>query len=155
MRRKGSRVSSRVVLLGSGVAILLWAGTAPGPRYPRAQILDAIRQIESSGLPNPPDGDQGRAIGPYQINEVYWSDAHAFDPSLGGRYADCRSRAYAEKVIDAYMRRYAADAWLVGEAETVARIHNGGPDGASKSSTLGYWDKVRAELERRADPSRR
>ncbi|MGA0869001.1 MAG: hypothetical protein ACO3UM_08720 [Planctomycetota bacterium] len=155
MRRKGSRVSSRVVLLGSGVAILLWAGTAPGPRYPRAQILDAIRQIESSGLPNPPDGDQGRAIGPYQIHEVYWRDAHAFAPSLGGRYADCRSRAYAEKVIDAYMRRYAADAWLVGEAETVARIHNGGPDGASKSSTLGYWYTGRAELERRADPSRR
>jgi len=155
MRSSGRRMSSRVLVLGCGVAILLWAGTAPGPRYPRAQILDAIRQIESSGLPNPPDGDQGRAIGPYQIHEVYWRDAHAFDPTLGGRYADCRSRAYAEKVIDAYMRRYAAEAWLVGDAETVARIHNGGPEGARKSGTLGYWDKVHAELERRADPSRR
>lgn len=155
MRGRGRRVSSRVVLLGCGVAILLWAATGPSPRYPRALILDAIRQIESSGLPNPPDGDQGRAIGPYQIHEVYWRDAHAFDPSLGGRYADCRSRAYAEKVIDAYMRRYAAEAWLVGDAETVARIHNGGPEGARKAGTLGYWDKVRAELERRAQPSRR
>lgn len=148
MRRRGRRLSTRALLLGTGVTALLWWSTAPGPRYPRAQILDAIRQVESSGRSNPPDGDQGRAIGPYQIHEVYWQDAHAFDPSLGGRYADCRSRAYAERVIDAYMRRYAAEAWLAGDAETVARIHNGGPEGARKAGTLGYWNKVLAELER-------
>lgn len=32
------------------------------------------------------------------------------------------------------------------DAETIARIHNGGPKGASKASTLKYWQKVAAEM---------
>jgi hypothetical protein len=149
MSRRRTRLAPRAIVLGLGIAVAFFASMDGKPCYPRGAILDAIRQVESSGLPNPPDGDQGRAIGPYQIHEVYWKDAHAFAPGIGGRYQDCRKRAYAEKVIDAYMSRYAADAWAAGEAETIARTHNGGPDGAQRDSTADYWDKVQAELEKR------
>lgn len=114
--------------------------------WPTRDILDAIRHVESGGVDNPPDGDDGRAIGPYQIHFVYWLDAKGGDPSLGGTYEDCRDRAYAEKVIAAYMLRYAPAAWESGDAETVARVHNGGPTGPDKDATKAYWRRVRARL---------
>lgn len=115
-------------------------------RWPRRDILDAIRFVESSGRDDVKDGDGGLAIGPYQIHEVYWRDAVAAEPSLGGRYQDCRNRDYAERVIAAYMRRHASSAWERGVAETLARIHNGGPRGDDNPATIGYWRRVRARL---------
>ncbi len=131
------------------VPLATWAVmefTSERAHWPRPEILDALRMVESSDRANPPDGDDGKAIGPYQIWEIYWTDAKAFDPDLGGSYQDCRDRAYAERVIDAYMRRYAADAWASGHAETIARTHNGGPKGPTKDTTLPYWQRVRSHL---------
>lgn len=129
--------------------LLLWSwlqAAAQRPTWSRTDILAAIRAVESSDRDDVPDGDGGKAIGPYQIHEVYWRDAVRFDASLGGSYAQCRQRAYAERVVDAYMRKWANDAWQRGEAETIARVHNGGPGGADKASTAGYWQRVRARL---------
>ena len=113
---------------------------------PIADILHAIRMVESHDRPDVPDGDGGRAIGPYQVHEVYWRDALAEDPTLGGTYEDCRDRAYAERIIRAYMLRYAPEAWASGDAEIIARTHNGGPSGPDKASTAAYWERVRAVL---------
>ncbi|MCB9879581.1 MAG: hypothetical protein H6835_18455 [Planctomycetes bacterium] len=136
--------------------IALWwinRGEAPAVGcWPRREILDAICMVESDGRDDVRDGDGGRAIGPYQIHRVYWLDANEFAAELGGDYQDCRRRAYAERVIDAYMRRYAAEAWRIGDAETVARVHNGGPNGAQKQATLGYWQRVRSRLGEPATP---
>ncbi len=109
-------------------------------------ILDAIRSVESAGKALCPDGDGGRSIGPYQISLRYYRDAVEFDPRIGGSYQDCRDRAFAERVVRAYMLRYAAAAWRCGDAEVIARIHNGGPKGASSPSTLKYWEKVKKAL---------
>jgi hypothetical protein len=103
--------------------------------------------VESSDRENVPDGDNGAAIGPYQIHRIYWEDALKADPGIGGDYQDCRHRAYAERVIDAYMRKWIRDDWAAGNAEVIARTHNGGPGGASKIATVGYWEKVRTVLE--------
>lgn len=134
--------------LGALLLLLLIGSPAEASRkiWPRRDILDAIRFVESSGRDNPPDGDGGRAIGPYQIHRVYWLDATQFDAKLGGTYQDCRKRPYAEQVIDAYMRRYARAPWARGEAEIIARIHNGGPQGAKKRATLPYWQRVKRRL---------
>ncbi len=131
------------------VALLLFARSpleAQRSRWPRQQILDAIRAVESGGREAPPDGDHGLAIGPYQIHRVYWQDALAEDPAIGGGYQDCRRRAYAEQVIAAYMRHYAPTAWTRGQAEIIARIHNGGPQGHRSRATLGYWQRVQRRL---------
>lgn len=102
--------------------------------------------VESGGRDDVPDGDRGAAIGPYQIHRTYWQDAISAAPGLGGDYQDCRNRRYAEAVIAAYMQKWAPEAWQRGEAETIARIHNGGPEGHRRAATLGYWRRVRARL---------
>lgn len=128
--------------------VLLWcfSGGADRRSWPTTQILDAIRFVESSHRDDVPDGDGGKAIGPFQIHLVYWQDALRAEPSLGGSYQDCRRAAYAERVVAAYMRKWAAAAWTEGDAEIIARIHNGGPHGAANAATLGYWQRVRAQL---------
>ena len=128
-------------------AIIVAACTAvPPPSSPYNEagrlLFDSIRRVESGALRNPEraTGDSGRAIGPYQIWRTYWADAIAYDPSIGGTYEDCRSAAYAERVMVAYWSRYAPD-W---KPQTLARIHNGGPQGHKHSKTLQYWNRVNA-----------
>ncbi len=130
------------------VALLLpWVFLLMGAGVKNQEILRAIHMVESSGQLSPPDGDGGDAIGPYQIHEIYWSDALAADPDLGGTYQDCRSLDYAEAVIRAYMLQWVSRAWRSGNAEVIARTHNGGPTGAARPTTAGYWKKVQAQLQ--------
>jgi destabilase len=132
------------------IALLSLAILTPVPTAERA-ILDAIRQVECRGQDNCPDGDGGRSIGPYQISLKYYRDAVEFDPRIGGDYQDCRNRAFAERVVRAYMLRYAPEAWKSGDAEVIARTHNGGPRGASSPATIKYWERVKRALD--APPS--
>jgi hypothetical protein len=127
--------------------ILAALGQTAGPT--RGEILRAICEVESRSRDDCPDGDGGRAIGPFQIHRRYWLDAVESDPSIGGRYEDCRDRAYAEKVVTAFLKRHAPEAWLAADAEALARTHNGGPKGASKAATAPYWRKVRKILSSR------
>jgi len=127
------------------VAVTL-AVNPPADFNPRP-ILDAIRAVETGSCADPANavGDGGKALGPYQIHRVYWQDAVKRDPSLvanGQTYDSVRDAAYAERVILAYWSRY-APSW---DAQTLARIHNGGPAGHRRKATLGYWAKVQAKL---------
>ncbi|HLU40724.1 MAG TPA: hypothetical protein VK081_15170 [Planctomycetota bacterium] len=148
VRGRGRRFTGRLALVAVALLAAVVAWPAPPDRH-RA-ILDAIHFVETGGRDPCPDGDGGRAIGPYQIHRVYWLDAVAFDPSLGPAagfdYEDCRRRDYAERVIAAYMQRWVPDAWRTGDAEVIARTHNGGPRGAQSGATAGYWSRVRAYL---------
>ena len=124
-----------------------------GVKHTKEDLLRAIRVIECGNVESPPDGDRGNAIGHYQIWRAYWIDATEFDKSIGGRYEDCRDRDYAEKIVDAYMRRYCPDAWSheTLDPEKVARIHNGGPKGHKKKATEKYWQKVSSALVQNED----
>ena len=127
---------------------------------PSDRLWNAIQKVETGGAYDPEIaiGDNGAAIGPLQIHEVYYNDAVQFDPSLqsgqyaGYTYKNCMgpgSFDYSKKVGDAYMARYAT-AKRLGHTPTdedFARIHNGGPNGWKNSSTLGYWHKVQAALQ--------
>ena len=106
------------------------------------RLLDAIEQVESGGRVNAV-GDNGKAIGPFQIHRVYWQDAVEHDPSIGGSYSDCRDPQYARRIVRAYMDRYAPRG---ASDEVLARIHNGGPKGHRKDATIKYWVKVRKRL---------
>ncbi len=132
------------------ILLLLWwwsgSGSVAPSRWSHDAVLDAIRFVESSHRDDVPDGDGGKAIGPFQIHFLYWQDALQAEPSLGGSYQDCRRRAYAERVVAAYMQRWVPDAWATGDAEVIARVHNGGPKGAEIAATLGYWERVRVRL---------
>tara|TARA_Y100000401_G_C8286593_1_gene206383 strand:+ start:295 stop:567 length:273 start_codon:yes stop_codon:yes gene_type:complete len=89
-------------------------------------------------------GDGGLSLGPYQISKSYWEDAIEHRPSIGGRYEDVRKFEYAEEIICAYWDRWCRD----GSWEVRARVHNGGPMGARKTSTEGYWEAVSSRLQR-------
>jgi len=130
------------------VAAVITASAYAGPRPPALtdDLLDAIRFVESGDRVNVPDGDNGRAIGPYQIWKVYYLDACEYDPSLRARgYEACRDEAFARRVVIAYMSRYGRGK----SAEELARIHNGGPKGHRKSATVEYWAKVEKRLNER------
>lgn len=109
-------------------------------------FLDAIRRVETGGLPNAGKGavgDKGASIGPYQIQRAYHADARM----TAGRYEDCSTDAtYSEQTMLAYFARYAPKALESKDWETLARVHNGGPKGHTKKATLGYWAKVKKEM---------
>lgn len=104
-------------------------------------FLDAVATVESNNN-DKATGDDGKAIGRYQIWSIYWDDAKSFAPAIKGEYSDCRNKEYAERVVVAFLLRYAEDAVKVRDYQTLARIHNGGPRGARKPATLKYWEKV-------------
>jgi len=115
----------------------------------QTQLVNAIIQVESNGKDDAV-GDNGSAIGCLQIWKPYWFDATEHS-NIGGVYRDCFKRDYAVLVFDAYMKRYAREAWTDPakfDAEKVARIHNGGPKGYKRKSTEKYWRKVLTELNR-------
>jgi len=125
-------------------AAILTACLAAGT--PIDRVLDAIQRVETGGHRDPSNavGDGGKALGPFQVWRVYWLDSR-----VPGRYEQVRDAAYARKVVLAYWQRYCPKALASGDAETLARVHNGGPSGHRRASTLGYWSKVRRELSRR------
>jgi hypothetical protein len=107
-------------------------------------LLDAICQVESNCKADS-TGDNGASIGAYQIQYNYWFDAVEWDPSLSSpifKYTDCFNKEYSEFIIIAYMERYVPDAMEYFDPEIIARTHNGGPNGATKDSTIKYWKKV-------------
>lgn len=113
------------------------------------EILAALRAVETGGSKSGgrhATGDGGSAIGPYQIHLNYWKDAR-----IAGRFEDCRDPAYARSVVLAYWKRYAPKALAALDAEVLARVHNGGPDGHKETCTLAFWRKVQRELELRRE----
>jgi hypothetical protein len=117
-----------------------WAEASPQSLRP---LLDAIRQVESGGRTGEIVGDNGRSLGPYQIQRPYWKDSR-----VRGQYGQVRNAAYAERVMLAYWKRYCPTALARGDWETLARVHNGGPRGHRKAATVGYWKKVEAAMKR-------
>tara|TARA_X000001388_G_scaffold43384_3_gene30480 strand:- start:5928 stop:6284 length:357 start_codon:yes stop_codon:yes gene_type:complete len=112
-------------------------------QYPR-RLFDAIRFVETGGEEDPSaaNGLAGE-IGPYQITEQYYIDALEKHPQLKGTFEECRNQYFAEWVMMAYWDRYAK-----GDSfEELARLHNGGPNGAALKSTQKYWELVQEALE--------
>jgi hypothetical protein len=106
-------------------------------------FFDAIREVETGGHSDPANakGDSGRSLGPYQITRAYWKDS-----GVPGSYQMVRKKAYAERVMMAYWKRYCRRALKRLNFQVLARIHNGGPKGAKRKTTLAYWRRVRKKL---------
>ena len=104
-------------------------------------MLSASWRREDYRIPNNAVGDNGKAIGAYQIHYAYWKDAVDYDPSIGGKYSDCKDPKYARRIVRSYLSRYVPKGgWNI---DTVSRIHNGGPKGHTKSATRKYAEKVK------------
>lgn len=131
-----------VYVLSGWSVVGLWGSPVQTEPCPRP-LLDAIRHVESGGQTGEIIGDNGRSLGPYQIQRPYWQDS-----GVPGRYRSVRDASYAEGVMLAYWKRYCPTALARGDWETLARIHNGGPRGHRKPCTVRYWKKVDAAMKR-------
>jgi hypothetical protein len=142
-------LKGRGVLAGFASAILIvaWAsrslaadGAASSAESIRAMqveiLLDVLACVESNNNPLAV-GDQGRALGTYQIHLAYWEEGtrwlgvnwpfrEAFDPDK------------ARCVVRAYLLHHGCGMTLLD----MARIHNGGPTGPHRRSTLPYARRV-------------
>ena len=116
---------------------LLLALAATAQAAPPDSFFRALHIVETSGRTGAIIGDNGKALGPLQIHRGYHADAR-----IGGDYARCADLDYSRRVVSAYLQRYAPQAWAAGDVTTLARIHNGGPRGASKQATINYGAKV-------------
>ena len=116
---------------------LLLALAATAHAAPPESFWRALHLVETSGRQGPILGDNGRSLGPLQISRAYFADSR-----VGGTYEQVVDLGFARKVVSAYLQRYAPQAWAAGDVVTLARIHNGGPAGARKASTVSYGQKV-------------
>jgi hypothetical protein len=116
---------------------LLLALAATAEAAPPASFFRALHIVETSGRTGAIIGDNGKALGPLQIHRAYHADAR-----IGGEYSRCADLDYSKRVVSAYLQRYAQQAWAAGDVTTLARIHNGGPRGATKQATVNYAAKV-------------
>lgn len=113
---------------------------------PLRRFFRVLSDVESGG-DDQAVGDGGRSLGRYQIGRLYWQDAGS-----PGVYNDVTDPAFAESVMLAYWRRWCPSALAALDYETLARVHNGGPRGSSKQSTLPYWRKVQERLQKETSP---
>ena len=105
-----------------------------------AALIAALIVVESGGN-DLAIGDHGRALGALQIHAAVVQDVNRHH---GTRYThrEMHDRAKAVRVASLYLQTYAPGA----SPEVQARVWNGGPRGASKPATLGYWARVKREM---------
>lgn len=127
---------SIAVLLLSSISAAFSAAAELHPKF-----LHALNMVEANGRDGHIIGDNGKALGPYQIHYSYWLNANVV-----GCYSMVTNRAYAAYVVTAYMNRFAKSAIVNNNFEVLARIHNGGPIGHKKRATKTYWLRIRKYL---------
>lgn len=106
-------------------------------------LIKSLIQQESSGNDRAFNKKEN-AVGCLQIRPGYFKDAQEADPSLCNlKHSDCYDREVSIRVFRAYMKKYGK-----GKSDIeMARIHNGGPKGHTKSSTDGYARSVQAIMD--------
>jgi hypothetical protein len=125
-------------------SLLLLALCVTAHAAPPDSFFRALHIVETSGKLGPTIGDNGKALGPLQIHRAYHADSR-----VAGDYSRCADLDYSKRVVTAYLKRYAPKAWAAGtDIETLARVHNGGPKGATKPATKGYGVRVQALMKK-------
>ena len=121
---------------GMAIAPLSARPSGVGVNYDR--LLDAIAKVES---------DRGAtSANVYQLRRIYVRDVNRIN-GWSIRYDDAiRDPSIAKRCILAYWRHYARSyerrTGRKATAETLARMHNGGPDGWRETVTVRYWRRV-------------
>jgi len=134
-----------LLLISAGTVLGAPPAPAGTPKTRINKLLDAIEKVESGGRPNAV-GDQGRSRGAYQIQQGYWQDATKHGKVNWAYKPNVYDKAKSRQVVQMYWKRYAPEAYRRGDMETLARIHNGGPNGHKKQATQKYWAKVKKEI---------
>jgi hypothetical protein len=142
-------LSSLYAALAMGLSLAMASQTARAADDGQLDgLLDAIAKVESRSDPAAL-GDMGRAAGVYQIHRSYWADATRI-LGVDWEYRDAWDPQKARQVVRAYLLHYGSGRSLL----EIARIHNGGPKGHQKASTLAYAHKIERVLNGDAPEAR-
>lgn len=117
--------------------------------WDKERFFVALGEVESNNNVNVPPGDNGKALGIFQIHRGYWYDAthdRADGQTHPGEYKDVIDPAYARQVVEWHMERYRPDAWETGDLEVIAKKHHHG----TPESDAEYWKKFQAAYARHA-----
>jgi hypothetical protein len=129
-------------LILAAVILTVNSKAAPLP----AAFIKALHQAETGGRYGDIKGDfvngVPRSRGPFQISRAYWHDSGVRLP-----YSKAADYSASVAVVNAYLNRYAPRAVQLGDYETLARVHNGGPDGLRNRRTISYWLRIKAALK--------
>jgi hypothetical protein len=115
------------------------------------RLIDAIEWVES-GCDSSAVGDDGKAVGAFQIHKIYVDEVNRIIiknkyriPTF--RYEDRLCNNMSRVMVYIYLSEFGKHS-LPDKLEIAARIHNGGPQGYKKESTKAYWAKVKERLEK-------
>jgi hypothetical protein len=134
------------------------------PLFSWSDVYTTMQLVETGGEPNAgvgAVGDDGNALGPYQIHYSYYLDAVEHAQNVVGRlpssyrYEYCLDAVdFSQWIVQLYVMRYSPEqaAQLdrkqatLADLELVFRKHNGGPKGDQSPSTEQYWLKAQQLL---------
>lgn len=126
--------------------VMMMAQPLLADNKPLDKLLAAIRHVESAG-DDQAVGDNGKALGPYQIWEPYWKDACEYGKAdWTYNKTNVCDEPKARQIVIWYWCRYAPKK---PTAEILSRIHNGGPKGHLKKATIKYWKRVHKILTKK------
>lgn len=122
---------------------------ASAMQLPATTLYDAIAYVESRGI-DCSVGDNGKAVGRYQLHKVYVDDVNRIADAQY-TYADRTNPIKSLEMVKIYIGHYSdvytMETGLPATDEIKARIHNGGPYGYRKDSTLNYWKEVKEAMK--------
>jgi hypothetical protein len=117
-------------------------------QLPAADLYEAIAHVESRGI-DCAVGDTGKALGRYQLHKIYVDDVNRIAKTsytYNDRLDAKKSLSMVKIYLNYYGKRYTKITGKPATDEIKARIHNGGPDGFRKLSTVEYWNKVKEAM---------
>jgi hypothetical protein len=123
---------------------------ASAVQLPAADLYEAIAYVESRGI-DCAVGDNGKALGRYQLHKIYVDDVNRIAKTsytYNDRLDAKKSLSMVKIYLNYYGKRYTKITGKPATDEIKARIHNGGPDGFRKLSTIKYWNKVKEAMKR-------
>ncbi len=110
-------------------------------------LIIALIQVESNNN-DLAVGDKGKAYGCLQIHKTYVDDVNRILGRKEYIHEDAFCRDKSIEMFMIYTDHYATHKRLGREPtiEDIVRIHNGGPNGWKKPTTIRHWNKVKNQL---------
>lgn len=134
-------------------------GTYHARDYLSALRLKETRVHGTPGTGHGAIGDNGNALGPYQIWQDFFTDAKEYDRTIGHNYRRVlNDTEFSEKVINGYYSRWEPEAWnrmkagkgTDADLNTLSRLHNGGLNWKNKTGqslkNLDIYSKAYREV---------
>ncbi len=132
-------------VLGSITTVMLMGANEDHKDREGRSFFWAMVQKESSHSPNPPAGDEGKAVGPLQIWPITVKDVNRIGKLRGWPITytleDRNDLWMSLDMFYLYQSHYAAY-YKDWSAEGMAKRWNGGPNGHTQASTEEYWGEV-------------